>query len=69
MIRRELYPHINFLSQSPAMLHLGLGESEQIKRLTVHWPSGQEQILENVAADRHVRSTETDPKVETIQAR
>ena len=27
VIRRELYPHINFLSQSPAMLHLGLGES------------------------------------------
>ena len=69
VIRRELYPHINFLSQSPAMLHLGLGESEQIRRLTVHWPSGREQVLENVAVDRHVRITEDDPTLKTIQAR
>ena len=51
------------------MLHLGLGESEQIRRLTVHWPSGREQVLENVAVDRHVRITEDDPTLETIQAR
>ena len=36
----------------PAEVHLGLGALEQLDRLTVFWPSGREQVLENVAVDR-----------------
>ena len=68
VVRRELYPHINFLSQSPAMIHLGLGKSERIKTLTIHWPSGTTQVLQDIAADRHVRITEDNPTLETIRA-
>tara|TARA_B100000809_G_scaffold139072_1_gene136717 strand:+ start:353 stop:955 length:603 start_codon:yes stop_codon:yes gene_type:complete len=69
VVRRELYPHINFLSQSPAMMHLGLGESERITTLTIHWPSGTTQVLEDLAADRHLRITEDNPTPETIRAK
>tara|TARA_B100000029_G_scaffold45814_1_gene42226 strand:- start:1748 stop:2350 length:603 start_codon:yes stop_codon:yes gene_type:complete len=57
-IRRELYPHINFLAQSPAMLHLGLGECDRIKRLTIHWPGGGTQVISDIAVDRHISITE-----------
>ena len=30
----------------------GSGAANKADKLTIHWPSGQEQVLENVAADR-----------------
>ena len=50
------------------MIHLGLGTSERIKTLTIHWPSGTTQVLQDIAADRHVRITEDNPTLETIRA-
>ncbi len=55
---RELYPHNSFHSQMASRLHFGLGDATQIDRLTVRWPSGAVQTLENLAADRHVMITE-----------
>jgi enediyne biosynthesis protein E4 len=41
-----------YLSQDDGRLHFGLGATAKIDKLTVHWPSGREQVLENVAVDR-----------------
>ena len=41
-----------YLSQDDSRLHFGLGAAKQVDKLIVHWPSGREQTLENVAADR-----------------
>jgi hypothetical protein len=41
-----------YLSQDDARVHFGLGSASKIDRVVLHWPSGREQILENVAADR-----------------
>ena len=41
-----------YLSQNDGRLHFGLGATARIDKLTVHWPSGQEQVLKNVAVDR-----------------
>ena len=41
-----------YLSQDDDRLHFGLGSASKIDKLTVHWPSGRTQLLENVAADR-----------------
>ena len=30
-------------------LHFGLGASTHADKLTIHWPSGQEQVLENLS--------------------
>ena len=41
-----------FQSAVPPEVHFGLGAAHAVRRLTVHWPSGREQVLEDVAADR-----------------
>ena len=69
VIRRSLFPVVNFLSQSPALLHLGLGDAATVDRLTIHWPSGEVQRFEQVAADRHLRITEGSDQLRTLSAR
>jgi enediyne biosynthesis protein E4 len=41
-----------YLSQDDGRVHFGLGAASKVDRLTIHWPSGQDQVLENLAADR-----------------
>lgn len=65
-ICRELYPVINFLSQSPSIVHFGLGDAETVDRLTIHWPSGEEQVLTNVPINSHVLIRESSPDIHTI---
>ena len=68
-LTRELYPHNSFRSQMPSRVHFGLGDATRIDRLTIRWPSGAVQTLDDLAADRHVVITEgkTGPgAVETV---
>jgi hypothetical protein len=51
---RELYPLNSFRSQAPNIVHFGLGDHDRVERLTVRWPSGEEQVLTDLAGDRHV---------------
>jgi hypothetical protein len=53
-VRRELYPVINFLSQAPARVTLGLGDARTISRLEIHWPSGKRTELKDVEINRHL---------------
>ncbi len=41
-----------YLSQDDWRVRFGLGQASKIDRLTIQWPSGKEQVLENVSADR-----------------
>ncbi len=41
-----------YLSQNDGRLHFGLGGAEKIDKVTVHWPSGHSQTIENLGADR-----------------
>ncbi len=41
-----------YLSQDDGRLHFGLGTAVVIDKLTVRWPSGRVQTLENVGVDR-----------------
>jgi hypothetical protein len=41
-----------YLSQDDGRLHFGLGSSTRADKLTIHWPSGREQVVENPAIDR-----------------
>jgi hypothetical protein len=43
-----------YLSQNEHRLHFGLGDATKADRIVVRWPSGVEQTLENVTADRVV---------------
>jgi hypothetical protein len=42
----------SYLSQDDGRIHFGLGSTSKADKLTIHWPSGQEQVLENPAIDR-----------------
>jgi len=53
-VRRELYPVVNFLSQAPARVTLGLGDAQTISRLEIHWPSGKRIELKDVEINRHL---------------
>ena len=41
-----------YLSQNDGRLHFGLGPAATVDKVTVRWPSGREQTLEKVGADR-----------------
>jgi hypothetical protein len=47
-----------YLSQNDGRLHFGLGAAARVDKLTIHWPSGREQTLENLGADRVLRVEE-----------
>jgi hypothetical protein len=51
---REMYPLNSFRSQMPNIVHFGLGEATRVEELMIRWPSGREQHLSNLAADRHI---------------
>jgi hypothetical protein len=66
---RELYLLNSFRSQMPSVVHFGLGEATRVERLTIRWPSGREQHLTDLAADRHIvvdEAVEGNAAVETV---
>ncbi len=64
---REMYPVNTFLSQAPNIAHFGLGDAAQVDRLTIRWPSGAEQVLTNLKADRHIVITEGKQGEEAVE--
>jgi hypothetical protein len=55
--RRQMHERVagsGYLSQDDPRLHFGLGGASKVDRLTVTWPSGARQTLENAATDRVV---------------
>jgi enediyne biosynthesis protein E4 len=51
---RELYPANGFLSQAPNVVHFGLGDAQSVELLTIRWPSGRVQVLNNLRGGRHI---------------
>ena len=53
-IVREMYPHNGYFSQAPNRVHFGLDDTAKVDKLTIRWPSGKVQELNDVAGGRHV---------------
>jgi len=51
---RECYPHNSFRSQAPRTIQIGLGDSEKVDELTIHWPSGLTETIRDIAGDARV---------------
>jgi hypothetical protein len=49
---RQLYTERGVVTSEPALIHFGLGDDTSISRMTIHWPNGQVQVLEDLPADR-----------------
>jgi hypothetical protein len=65
---RELFPIISFHSQLPSSVHFNLGTAQRVDRLTIIWPSGHQQMMENLEADQHLRIREGSPQGERVNA-
>ncbi|HEX2900157.1 MAG TPA: CRTAC1 family protein, partial [Bacteroidia bacterium] len=57
---RQLVLARGYSSTSEPNLHFGLGTDNVVRRLTVSWPSGKSQVLENLATDQYLTITEPD---------
>ena len=65
---RRLALDNGYMSSRPPELHFGLGETTQIDRLTLSWPSGHVQQFKSLAAD-HVYEFHEPPAAATAHAR
>jgi hypothetical protein len=63
---REMYPANSYRSQSPNIVHFGLGDEAAAESLKIVWPSGKVQTLRDVRGDRHIVVDETTGAVETV---
>jgi enediyne biosynthesis protein E4 len=48
----ELRSGGSYLSQNDLRIHFGIGSHERVDRIEIHWPSGETEIINNLAADR-----------------
>jgi hypothetical protein len=48
---RQIYTERGVVASEPATVHFGLGADAVIARLTIHWPNGQVQELEDLPVD------------------
>jgi len=53
-LSRQVMPTRSYLSQVELPLTFGLGDAAKVDRLTVRWPDGASQVLEDVAADQRL---------------
>lgn len=51
--KRQLVLARGYASNSEPILHFGLAAASRIRRLTVDWPGGQQQVFEDLPVDRH----------------
>ncbi len=51
---RELTPVSSYLSSNDTRLHVGLGAAKVVSRISVFWPGGKLQVLENVAVNQRL---------------
>ena len=52
-----------YLSQNTKVLHFGLGDREEVERLSIVWPSGEKQEFRNLAAGHRFDITEGSSEV------
>jgi hypothetical protein len=48
----EIHSGGSYLSQNDLRVHFGLGNAEKIQSVTIHWPSGKVEILNDLLADK-----------------
>jgi hypothetical protein len=49
----EIHSGGSYLSQNDLRIHFGIGTSEKIQSVTIHWPSGRVETLNNLAVDKY----------------
>jgi enediyne biosynthesis protein E4 len=65
----EVHSGGSYLSQNDLRLHFGLGSADKIQSVTVRWPSGKEETVKDLAADKFYSIEEGHGIVPSGQAR
>ena len=65
---RQLTPIRGYMASHEPLVHFGLGDEKQIKKLTVHWPSGHTQSFEDIDSNQRLTIVEPDSKTTIEQA-
>jgi hypothetical protein len=63
---RQLFTERGIASSEPPLVHFGLGDATTIRKLTIRWPRGQVQVLENLPVDQLITIAEP-PLPETLK--
>lgn len=66
---RQVYPVSGFQSCQEATIHFGLGAETEIRRLTVRWPSGAEQLFENLQSNQQYLVEEPALNEQSVRSR
>jgi hypothetical protein len=62
---RQVTPATGYLASDEPLVHFGLGEETSIQKATIDWPTGRQQTIENLPADRFYTITEPTSSVWT----
>jgi len=49
---RQIYTERGVVASEPSTVHFGLGKDTVISKMTIHWPNGQVQVLEDLPVDK-----------------
>lgn len=52
VLRRQVMPTRSYVSQAELPVTIGLGNVDQVRRVTIRWPDGSQQALDNIEVDR-----------------
>ncbi|GEM_PF-3587927 len=52
--RRDVLGGHHGRAQDDTRVHVGLGPNEVMERLTIHWPSGVRQVVDDISADQYL---------------
>ena len=44
----------SYLSHNDPRMHFGLGSCQKVDRVSIRWPGGRRQVIENLGTDRYV---------------
>lgn len=53
-IFRDQFPVNSYRSQAPNRVHFGIGSAEKVDELSIRWPSGATQSIQNVRPNQHL---------------
>ena len=60
ILTRYLTSARGFMSSPEPKIHFGLGDHSQVAELSIHWPSGHQQIFQDLKVNQHYTITETN---------
>lgn len=65
----EVHSGGSYLSQNDLRIHFGLADATKIDKVEIHWPSGQNEVLTNLAVDQRYSVVEGSGIVPAERAR